>query len=115
MVLLLTQNVTICALCLQWFGNLVTMKWWNDLWLNEGFATFMENLAMKIVFPDLYTVGTWRIGGLHISHVLFYGSKFFSLDLSLVSEVKRLGNNQMRGRRPKRLNNQKRKLKKDPS
>jgi aminopeptidase N len=36
----------------QWFGNLVTMKWWDDLWLNESFATMMAYLALDKLHPD---------------------------------------------------------------
>jgi tricorn protease interacting factor F2/3 len=39
----------------MWFGNLVTMKWWDDLWLNESFATYLAYKAVNHFYPE------WRI------------------------------------------------------
>ncbi len=46
----------------QWFGNLVTMKWWNNLWLNESFANLMEYIAVDALHPE------WEIWLEYSSH-----------------------------------------------
>ena len=45
-------QVVIHELAHQWFGNLVTMEWWDDLWLNEGFATWMETGVCARLYPE---------------------------------------------------------------
>ena len=54
-------NVVAHELTHQWFGNLVTMQWWNDLWLNESFASWMSYLAVDALFPE-WEVWTQFIG-----------------------------------------------------
>ncbi|XP_062097259.1 aminopeptidase M1-like isoform X2 [Humulus lupulus] len=72
----------------QWFGNLVTMEWWTDLWLNEGFATWVSYLANDSLFPEwkVWTqfldgsIEGLRLDGLEGSHPI-------EVEIRLVSQI----------------------------
>ena len=48
-------EVTAHEIAHMWFGDLVTMAWWDDLWLNESFASWMEDKITAELFPEFHT------------------------------------------------------------
>ncbi|GAB7354847.1 hypothetical protein MBLNU459_g5224t3 [Dothideomycetes sp. NU459] len=65
----------------QWFGNLVTMDWWNELWLNEGFATWVGWYAVDHLHPD------WNVWGQFVTDSMQTAFKLDSLRTSHPIEV----------------------------
>ncbi|KAF2182780.1 hypothetical protein K469DRAFT_711475 [Zopfia rhizophila CBS 207.26] len=65
----------------QWFGNLVTMDWWSELWLNEGFATWVGWFAIDHLYPE------WNVWGQFVTESVQTAFQFDSLRTSHPIEV----------------------------
>lgn len=83
-------NITILFLGLfQWFGNMVTMEWWDDIWLNEGLATFMQYLGLQAFNKN------WTFVILSLTVVKHKFSKFLLSNKSMKSNVYQMFSNNM--------------------
>lgn len=74
-------EVVMHELAHQWFGNLVTMDWWEGLWLNEGFATWMSWYACNELYPD------WKVWESYVTDSLQHALNLDSLRSSHPIEV----------------------------
>lgn len=74
-------NVVAHEVVHQWFGDLVTMRWWTDLWLNESFASWMSWLAIDHLFPD------WKVWTQFIVEEQGYALKLDALENTHPIEV----------------------------
>ncbi|KAL4530099.1 hypothetical protein Ndes2526B_g04856 [Nannochloris sp. 'desiccata'] len=66
----------------QWFGNLVTMNWWNDLWLNEGFASYFEFIGADAAHPEEQFLDAYY--STDVVYALHFDSKKAAHPMSLV-------------------------------
>ncbi|RXG71857.1 Endoplasmic reticulum aminopeptidase 1 [Armadillidium vulgare] len=88
---MLVATIIAHELAHQWFGNLVTPAWWNDLWLSEGFATYMSYLLLNNTEPNLKP---FQLFGEKVLHVAFDADSFewshpVSVEVSYPHEIQK--------------------------
>ena len=49
----------------SWFGNMTSITWWDEIWLNEGFATFVEHAAVNFLYPEFGVFDAFLAGLRH--------------------------------------------------